>query len=274
MGRDRKPKPFALGDEGYDAARQQATRFFRSSSTAQPAARGAAAGGSMSEQDIAAAKAQRDKLHTTTKDGVKTEAHTWHAMKMSKYGRMRQLIVNPISDHLYRDSTRELMSMPKLRNLAPSWLQTALKRIDTPLTGGSDLTEWRPEGRTLIRKGWDQFYLDRIFVEGTLAQAKKDHDDRHARRLGDQAARAAVQAVAAGSSQTQAAAAAVAAMSSVASGQADQYSGFSPEVQVEKFGGCYLVAIIFLLIDLVGFVENDSRSTPQKMYPSRSRLFL
>ena len=121
--------------------------------------------------------------------------------------------------------------MPKLRNLAPSWLQTALKRIDTPLTGGSDLTKWRPEGRNLIRKGWDQLYLDRIFAEGTLAQAKKDHDDRHARRLGDQAARAAVQAVAAGSSQTQAAAAAVAAMASVASGQADEYSGLSPEVQ-------------------------------------------
>ena len=65
MGRDRKHKPFALGDEGYDAARQQATRFFRSSSTAQPAVRGAAGGGSTSEQDIAAAKAARDKMHTT-----------------------------------------------------------------------------------------------------------------------------------------------------------------------------------------------------------------
>ena len=65
MGRDRKHKPFALGDEGYDAARQQATRFFRSSSTAQPAVRGAAGGGSASEQDIAAAKAERDKIHTT-----------------------------------------------------------------------------------------------------------------------------------------------------------------------------------------------------------------
>ena len=67
MGRDRKHKPFALVDEGYDAARQQATRFFRLSSTAQPAGRGAAAGGSasISEQDIAAAKAQRDKMHTT-----------------------------------------------------------------------------------------------------------------------------------------------------------------------------------------------------------------
>ena len=63
MGRDRKHKPFALGDEGYDAARQQATRFFRSSSTAQPAVRGAAGGGSTS--DIAAAKAERDKMHTT-----------------------------------------------------------------------------------------------------------------------------------------------------------------------------------------------------------------
>ena len=65
MGRDRKHKPFALGDEGYDAARQQATRFFRSISTAQPAVRGAAGGGSTSEQDIAAAKAARDKMHTT-----------------------------------------------------------------------------------------------------------------------------------------------------------------------------------------------------------------
>ena len=65
MGRDRKHKPFALGDEGYDAARQQATRFFRSSSTAQPAVRGAAGGGSTSEQDIAAVKAARDKMHTT-----------------------------------------------------------------------------------------------------------------------------------------------------------------------------------------------------------------
>ena len=67
MGRDRKYKPFALGDEGYDSARQQATRFFRSSSTALPDARGAAAflSTSMSEQNIAAAKAQRDKMHTT-----------------------------------------------------------------------------------------------------------------------------------------------------------------------------------------------------------------
>ena len=65
MGRDRKHKPFALGDEGYDAARQQATFFFRTSSTAQPAVRGAAGGGSASEQDIAAAKAERDKMHTT-----------------------------------------------------------------------------------------------------------------------------------------------------------------------------------------------------------------
>ena len=65
MGRDRKHKPFALGDEGYDAARQQATFFFRSSSTAQPAVRGAAGGSSASEQDIAAAKAERGKMHTT-----------------------------------------------------------------------------------------------------------------------------------------------------------------------------------------------------------------
>ena len=64
MGRDRdkKYKPYGLGDAGYDSARQQANRFFRPSSTAQPAAGwaaagGATAGGSMSEQDMAAAKA-------------------------------------------------------------------------------------------------------------------------------------------------------------------------------------------------------------------------
>ena len=62
MGRDKKYKPYGLGDGGYDSARQQANRFFRPSSTAQPAAGwaaagGATAGGSMSEQDMAAAKA-------------------------------------------------------------------------------------------------------------------------------------------------------------------------------------------------------------------------
>ena len=58
--------------------------------------------------------------------------------------------------------------------------------------------EWRPEGHTLIRKGWDQLYLDRIFAEETLTQAKKDHDDRHALHLREQAAHTAMQAVEAG----------------------------------------------------------------------------
>ena len=68
MGRDKKFKPFAIGDKGYSEAREQASRWFKKpKGTEEPSggAGGSAGTTSMSDEELAAAGAARDKHHTT-----------------------------------------------------------------------------------------------------------------------------------------------------------------------------------------------------------------
>ena len=68
MGRDKKFKPFGIGDQGYSEALEQASRWFKQpKATEEPSggAGGSAGTASMSEEESAKARAARDKRHTT-----------------------------------------------------------------------------------------------------------------------------------------------------------------------------------------------------------------
>jgi len=55
------------------------------------------------------------------------------------------------------------MILPHLRNMAPLWLNIAIKHIAKPLVG---------EDRNLIKKGWDQLYVEPMNVDGFLEKAR------------------------------------------------------------------------------------------------------
>ena len=55
------------------------------------------------------------------------------------------------------------MSTKRLRDMAPRWLDSAVKHISQPIPG---------EERNLIKKGWDQLYLEPIAEEGFLEVAR------------------------------------------------------------------------------------------------------
>jgi hypothetical protein len=69
----------------------------------------------------------------------------------------------PITLEEYEGSVRELMSTKRLRDMAPRWLNSAVNHISQPFPG---------EERNLIKKGWDQLYLDPIAEEGFLEVAR------------------------------------------------------------------------------------------------------
>ena len=69
----------------------------------------------------------------------------------------------PMALEEYEESVRELMSTKRLRDMAPRWLNSAVKHISQPLPG---------EERNLIKKGWDQLYLEPIAQEGFLETAR------------------------------------------------------------------------------------------------------
>ena len=50
--------------------------------------------------------------------------------------------------------------------MAPVWLDESVKHISRNIEG---------EDRNLIKKGWDQLYMDPIKKEGFHEQAKQDH---------------------------------------------------------------------------------------------------
>ena len=54
------------------------------------------------------------------------------------------------------------MSLPRLCDMAPLWLNSAVKYIVKPLVG---------EERNLIKKCWDQLYLEPMNVDGFLEKA-------------------------------------------------------------------------------------------------------
>ncbi len=49
------------------------------------------------------------------------------------------------------------MSMQMLRNMAPKWLASACESLSEPIPG---------EGRNILKKGWDQIYLEPISAPG------------------------------------------------------------------------------------------------------------
>jgi hypothetical protein len=55
------------------------------------------------------------------------------------------------------------MSTQRLRDMAPRWLNSAVKHISQPIPG---------EERSIIKKGWDQMYLEPISQEGFLEVAR------------------------------------------------------------------------------------------------------
>ena len=75
---------------------------------------------------------------------------------------------DPITETDYIARLSALMSIGRLRNMAPYWLDEAVKHISKPIEG---------EGRNLLKKGWDQLYMDPITKEGFLEEAKKAQKD-------------------------------------------------------------------------------------------------
>jgi len=83
---------------------------------------------------------------------------------------------DPITETDYIARLSALMSIGRLRNMAPYWLDEAVKHISKPLEG---------EGRNLLKKGWDELYMDPIKKEGFLEEAKKAQKDAAEKREKD-----------------------------------------------------------------------------------------
>ena len=83
---------------------------------------------------------------------------------------------DPITETDFIARLSALMSIGRLRNMAPHWLDEAVKYISKPIEG---------EGRNLLKKGWDQLYMDPITKEGFLEEAKKAQKDATEKREKD-----------------------------------------------------------------------------------------
>ncbi len=59
------------------------------------------------------------------------------------------------------------MSTTRLRNMAPVWLNSAVEHISQTLPD---------EQRSIIKKGWDQLYLESIGKEGFLETTRAAHE--------------------------------------------------------------------------------------------------
>jgi hypothetical protein len=106
-------------------------------------------------------------MHKTMKGHAQFVAGKWYTSHMMTLNQKRwpkqgssQL---PITLEEYEGSVRELMSTKRLRDWAPRWLNSAVSHISQPIPG---------EERNLIKKGWDQLYLEPIAEEGFLEVAR------------------------------------------------------------------------------------------------------
>jgi hypothetical protein len=63
----------------------------------------------------------------------------------------------PLNTEDYHAQVHALMSMTRLRNMAPQWLLDACNTLMRPIEG---------EGRNIFRKGWEQLYLEPIREPG------------------------------------------------------------------------------------------------------------
>jgi hypothetical protein len=106
-------------------------------------------------------------MHKPMKGHAQFVAGKWYTSHMMtlnqkrwpKPGSSRQ----PITLEEYEGSVRELMSTQRLRDMTPRWLNIAVKHISQPIPG---------EERSIIKKGWDQPYLEPIAQEGFLEVAR------------------------------------------------------------------------------------------------------
>ena len=105
-------------------------------------------------------------MHKPMKGHAQFVAAKWYTSHMMTLNQKRfpkqgssQL---PITPEEYEGSVRELMSTKRLRDMAPRWLNSAVNHISQPIPG---------EERSIIKKGWDQMYLEPIAQEGFLEVA-------------------------------------------------------------------------------------------------------
>ncbi len=77
----------------------------------------------------------------------------------------------------YESSVRNLMSRTCLRNMAPDWLNSEVQHISQSIPD---------EERNIIKKGWDQLYLEPIRKEGFLETARSAQEVTRLERLKQQ----------------------------------------------------------------------------------------
>ena len=115
-------------------------------------------------------------LHKPMKGYAQYLAAKWytkHVVDLNKLRYPKDTSTEPITEADYAARMSGLMSIGRLRNMAPVWLNESVKHISKIIDG---------EDRNLIKKGWDQLYMHPIKKEGFLEQAKQTHKDAQAKR--------------------------------------------------------------------------------------------
>ena len=118
-------------------------------------------------------------LHKPMKGYAQYLAAKWYTKNVVDLNKLRypkDASTEPITEADYAGRMSGLMSIGRLRNMAPVWLNESVKHISKIIDG---------EDRNLIKKGWDQLYMDPIKKEGFLEQAKQAHKVAQAQRQKD-----------------------------------------------------------------------------------------
>ena len=118
-------------------------------------------------------------LHKPMKGYAQYLAAKWYTKNVVDLNKLRypkDASTEPITEADYAGRMSGLMSIGRLRNMAPVWLHESVKHISKIIDG---------EDRNLIKKGWDQLYMDPIKKEGFLEQAKQAHKVAQEKRQKD-----------------------------------------------------------------------------------------
>ena len=129
-------------------------------------------------------------LHTPLKDAARAAAQRWRLSKVLAFRREYEAAISSGADRSIAQAelhakVKSLMGMKMLRSVAPSFLFEGCKAI----------TALRDDGRNLIKKGWDQLYMETATAPGFAAQAR---EKLHQRQIEAAAAAAYVAGLAAG----------------------------------------------------------------------------
>ena len=108
-------------------------------------------------------------LHKPLKDAARAAAQRWRLEKVLAFRRHCQASISSGTDASaaqaeLHDKVKSLMGMKMLRSVAPSFLSE----------GCSAITALRDDGRSIIKKGWDQLYMDTATAPGFAAQAREN----------------------------------------------------------------------------------------------------